>query len=186
MSQIIRVLAISGSLRKASYNTGLLYAARDVAPDRMVVDIHPGLGDIPPYDEDVRLAGYPAAVADLREKVVAADALLLSSPEFNRGMSGVLKNAIDWLSRPPGPPLLGKPAIVMTAATGALAGALANYDMRRVLSSCGVFLLPGREIMVGDARNRFDAEGRLTDGGVGDFIHTHLLTLKDFVARHAR
>jgi len=184
MPASVRVFAISGSLRKASYNTGLLRAARDVAPQGMVIDVHPGLGDIPPYDEDVRVAGYPAAVADLREKVVLADALLFASPEFNRGMSGVLKNAIDWLSRLPGPPLLGKPACVMTAATGALAGSLANYDMRRVLSVCGAFVLPGREIMVGDARNKFDGEGNLTDASIREFIETHLNSLKSFVDRH--
>jgi len=184
MSATVGVLAISGSLRKASYNTGLLRAARDIAPEGMAIDVHPGLGDIPPYDEDVRVAGYPAAVADLRDKVVKADALLIASPEFNRGMTGVLKNAIDWLSRPPGPPLLGKPACVMTAATGALGGALANYDMRQVLSVCGVFVLPGREIMVGGAKDKFDGDGNLTDASVREFIRTHLNVLKAFVDRH--
>jgi chromate reductase len=124
----------------------------------------------------VRLAGYPAPVADLRERIKAADALLVSSPEFNRGMSGVLKNAIDWVSRPPEPPFHGKLACVMTAATGALAGALANYDMRQVLSSCGVLVLPGKEIMVGGAKTKFDDAGNLTDEAARSFIAAHLVT----------
>ncbi len=183
MSGIINVLAISGSLRKASYNTGLLRAACGAVPEGMRIEIYDGLADIPPYDDDVRNAGYPTAVTKLREKVQAADALLIASPEFNRAMSGVLKNAIDWVSRPPEPPFHGKIACVMTAATGALGGALANYDMRQVLSVCGVLVLPGKEIMVGGAKTKFDEAGNLIDEGVCSFIATHLATLAAYVRR---
>ncbi|WP_374944144.1 NADPH-dependent FMN reductase [Sphingomonas sp.] len=97
----MRMLAISGSLRKGALNTALLRAAQGLAPKGWAIDLYEGLATIPPYDDDVRLAGYPAAVEDLRERVRHADALIFATPEYNRSFSGVLKNAIDWVSRPP-------------------------------------------------------------------------------------
>jgi chromate reductase, NAD(P)H dehydrogenase (quinone) len=112
-TQVIHVLAISGSLRKGSYNTALLQAARELAPKDMAINIYDGLASIPPYDDDIRLIGYPPTVAALRESVRAADAVIFATPEYNRSFSGILKNAIDWLSRPPDQPLDAKPAVVM-------------------------------------------------------------------------
>ena len=107
--EAIQVLAISGSLRKAAFNTALLRAAQELAPRGMSIDIYADLASIPPYDDDIRLAGYPPPVAALRDRVRAADALILATPEYNRSFSGVLKNAIDWVSRPPEQPSTASP-----------------------------------------------------------------------------
>src|SRR5580700_1913013 len=119
--ETIQVLAISGSLRKAAFNTALLHAAQQLAPQGMSIQIYADLASIPPYDDDIRVAGYPPVVATLRDRVRAADALIFATPEYNRSFPGVLKNAIDWMSRPPAQPLDGKPAAVMGAGPGVLA-----------------------------------------------------------------
>lgn len=157
-----RMLAISGSLREGALNTALLIAMQDLAPEGWTVALYAGLGDIPPYNDDVRLAAYPAPVDDLREQVRRADALVFATPEYNRSFSGVLKNAIDWVSRPPDQPFLGKAALVTGASSGALGTVAANYQLRQVLSVCGVHVVPGLEVLVGGAADKFDAERRLT------------------------
>ena len=113
----VNVVGISGSLRRGSHNSAALRAAQELAPPGMAIEIYAGLRDIPPYDEDVRQAeGYPPAVADLRERLAAADAVLIVTPEYNYSVPGVLKNAIDWASRPPEQPFSGKPIAIMGAA----------------------------------------------------------------------
>src|SRR5437660_4905537 len=117
-----RVLGISGSLRKSSFNTALLRAAQGLAPEGLTItlaDIHA----IPVYDEDVRTQGFPDAVAKLREAIAAADALLFATPEYNYSVSGVLKNAIDWASRPPSQPFAGKPMSII-GASGRMGGTM--------------------------------------------------------------
>jgi chromate reductase len=183
MSGAIRVLAISGSLRQGSLNTALLHAIRQLAPANMQVDIYAGLREIPPYDDDVRLAGYPATVAELRAKVRDADALIFSSPEYNRSFSGILKNAIDWVSRPPEQPFQGKVASVMGVGPGAIGTALANYHLRQVLSVLGVHVLPGAEVLIGGAAEKFDAELKLTDQNASQFLATHLHALMKFASK---
>src|SRR5260370_7532738 len=111
----IQVLAISGSLRKAAFSTAFLRAAQELAPLGMSIQIYRDLASIPPYDDDVRLAGFPPVVAALRDRVRAADALIFATPEYNRSFSGVLKNAVDWLSRPPPQPPNRQPPLVMRA-----------------------------------------------------------------------
>lgn len=183
MSGTIKVLAISGSLRKASFNTGLLRAAQELAPAGMSIEIYDSLAQIPPYDDDVRNAGYPAVVEALRTKVREADALIFASPEYNRSISGVLKNAIDWVSRPPEQPFQGKVAGVMGAGPGAIGTALGNYHLRQVLSVLGVHVLPGAEVLVGGAAAKFDAEGNLTDENTRKFLASHLETLMQFAVK---
>lgn len=161
-TKTIRVLAISGSLRKAALNTALLRAAQDLAPEGMSIDLYEDLASIPAYDDDIRLAGFPPAVEALRDRVRNADALIFATPEYNRSFSGVLKNAIDWVSRPPIQPFDGKPALVTGAGPGLLGTALANYQLRQVLSVLNVHVVPGLEVLVGGAMDKFDAEGRLT------------------------
>ncbi|MBD0275275.1 MAG: NAD(P)H-dependent oxidoreductase, partial [Acetobacteraceae bacterium] len=104
-TQSIKVLGISGSLRRGSFNSAALRAAHESVPDGMAIEIYEGLRDIPPYDDDVRQGrGYPPPVEDLRARIKAADALLIATPEYNYSVPGVLKNAIDWASRPPEQP----------------------------------------------------------------------------------
>jgi chromate reductase len=183
MSDTIRVLGISGSLRKASFNTALLRAAQELAPEGMTIEIYGVLAEIPPYDDDVRLAGYPAPVEELRTKVRAADALIFASPEYNRSFPGVLKNAIDWVSRPPEQPLNGKVAGLMGAGPGAIGTALANYHLRQVLSVLGVHVVPGAEVLVGSAAAKFDEQGKLTDENTRKFLASHLAVLKNLALK---
>jgi chromate reductase len=179
----IQVLAISGSLRKASFNTALLRAAQELAPEGMSIQIYTDLASIPPYDDDIRLAGFPPVVAALRDRVRAADALIFATPEYNRSFPGVLKNAIDWLSRPPAQPLDGKPAAVMGAGPGAIGTALANYHLRQVLSVLSVHVVPGLEVLVGGAASKFDDQGRLIDEPTREFLAKSLVALMRSIKR---
>jgi chromate reductase len=162
-AETIQVLAISGSLRKAAFNTALLRAAQELAPEGMSIQIYADLASIPRYDDNIRVAGYPPVVATLRDRVRAADALIFATPEYNRSFPGVLKNAIDWASRRPAQPLDGKPAAVMGAGPGVLGTALANYQLRQVLSVLNVHVVAGLEVLVGGAASKFDGQGRLLD-----------------------
>jgi chromate reductase len=178
MSSVINVLGISGSLRRGSLNTAALQAAIELAPADMHIDIAQ-IGDLPLYDDDVRTAGYPASVLRLREQVRAADALLFAAPEYNYSIPGVLKNAIDWVSRPPEQPFAGKPAAIMGVSPGAIGTARAQYHLRQI----GVFLdlrfLNKPEVMIGNSGDRFDAEGRLTDTATREHVQKLLLALRD-------
>lgn len=169
----ITVVGMSGSLRKGSYNTALLRAAAELAPEGMRIDIV-DLAPLPMYDDDVREAGYPPAVAEFRARLSAADALLLVSPEYNRSVSGVLKNAIDWASRAPNQPFDDKAVAIMTASRGALGGAFANHHLRQILVFLNALTLSGPEVMVGGAPSKFDEAGRLTDQATRDVVRSHL------------
>lgn len=174
----MRVLAISGSLRKGALNTALLRAAQELAPEGMAIDIYDDLSSIPPYDGDALLAGFPPSVEALRHRLRDADAMIFATPEYNRSYPGVLKNAIDWASRAPAQPFDGKPALVTGASPGLLGTALANYHLRQVLSVLGVHTVPGREVLVGSATGKFDADGRLVDEPTRDALGKALLALK--------
>ncbi|HWI87288.1 MAG TPA: NADPH-dependent FMN reductase [Sphingomonas sp.] len=178
----IRVLAVSGSLRSGSYNTALLKCAAEMAPADMIVDVYDELGRVPPYDDDVRAVGYPPIVQRLRERVHAADALIIATPEYNRSFSGVLKNAIDWVSRPPDQPFAGKPALVTGAAAGALGTIAANYQLRQVLSVLGVHVLPGLEFVINHAGEKFDGDGILVHQPTRDMLATRLADLMRLAA----
>jgi chromate reductase, NAD(P)H dehydrogenase (quinone) len=159
----VRVLAISGSLRRDSYNTQLLRFARELAPASAEIELYEDLAEIPPYDQDVQDAHVPAAVADLRERIAAADALLIATPEYNGSVPGVLKNAIDWASRPfPDSSLRNKPVAVVGASTGAYGGVWAQADLRKILGIAGARVVGG-SVAIPHAAERFDADGRLVD-----------------------
>ncbi len=127
--------------------------------------------------------GYPAVVEVLRTRVRKADALLFATPEYNRSFSGVLKNAIDWLSRPPEQPLAGKVASVIGASPGALGTVLANYHLRQVLSVLGIYLVPGGEVLVGGVGTKINDEGVLTDDHTRTFLASHLESLLNLAVR---
>lgn len=162
----LRILGIAGSLREGSYNRALLRAAREAAPDGLRVRIYDGLADVPPYDQDEDVAMAPAAVADLRDSIARADALLVATPEYNHSVPGVLKNAVDWASRPYGESSLqAKPAAVIGASTSRFGAQWAQEDLRKVLEASGADVLDA-DLPVSRAPERFDDAGRLTDGGV--------------------
>ena len=158
-----KILAISGSLRDSSYNTLLLRNAIELFGDDVVVEELDGLEDVPPYDEDDDGDRAPEAVRALRAAFAGADAVLISTPEYNSSVPGHLKNALDWVSRPlAANPLRNKPAVVIGASTGAFGAVWAQAELRKVLSAIGARVVEA-EVAVGHAPTRFDEDGTLTD-----------------------
>ena len=182
MAETLKVLGFAGSLRQGSYNAALLNAARELAPAGMTVETF-GLHDIPLYNEDVRQAGLPAAVTAFREAIAAADALLIVTPEYNFSVPGVLKNAIDWASRPPEQPFDGKLLAIMSAAGGRLGGARAQYHLRQCFVFLNAHLLNRPEVMIGGASEAFDGDGRLVDEKAREMVVRQLEALRDFAQR---
>ena len=159
----MRVLGISGSLRSASYNTALLRQAGDlIEAEGAEFEIYDGLRDIPPFDEDDEL--FPAdAVARLRDAIRDADAVFFTTPEYNSSIPGVLKNALDWVSRPFATNAIrNKPVAVVGASAGTFGAVWAQAELRKVLAAMGARVVEG-EVVVGHAMDRFDAFGRLND-----------------------
>ncbi len=141
----MKILGISGSLRDGSYNTRLLRAAAELLPPEVDFEQWDGLKAVPPYDEDDDVQPAPAGVASLREAIAGADAVLFATPEYNWSIPGVLKNAIDWVSRPLATnPLRNKPVAVIGASTGAFGAVWSQAELRKVLSSTGARVLGGR------------------------------------------
>lgn len=161
----MRILAISGSLRRGSHNTALLRAAAERAPAGVELELWGGLKAVPPYDEDDDGDLAPAAVTALRSAVAGADAVLFATPEYNHSVPGVLKNALDWVSRPHATnPLRNKPVAVVGASTGIFGAVWAQAELRKVLSAIGARVVD-RELAVGQAAGRI-AGGAVTDADV--------------------
>ena len=172
----MKILAVSGSLRHASHNTQLLRAAAEVAPAGVEVELWDGVGELPLYDEDLE-ADPPVSVLRLREAWESADALLFSTPEYNGSVSGVLKNAIDWASRPKlAAPLTNKTVAVVGASTGQFGAMWAQADLRKILGVAGA-RVAGSELPVARAHERFDAAGNLLDEELRGQLRLHLETL---------
>jgi chromate reductase len=176
----LRILAIPGSLRKASFNRGLLVAAQEILGERAEVEIV-SLADIPPYNDDVRLEGYPEPAASLRDAIERADALLIGATEYNFGPSGVLKNAIDWASRLPGPPLHGKPYGLLGASTGGFGTVRAQLVLRQILYMHAPGYPSG--LHISGAAKLFDEEGRLTDEATRQSLSDYLDGFLEFLSR---
>jgi chromate reductase len=177
MSEPLHLFGISGSLRRASFNTGLMHAVRDELPEGMTLDLYDRLGEIPPYDEDVRTKGVPEPVADLRERIGKAHALVIATPEYNYSIPGVLKNAIDWASRPPHHPFAGKAVAILGAAGSRLGTARAQYHLRQVCVYLDMHPLNKPEVFVSMAPEKFDADGKLTDDATRKMIKDLLVAL---------
>jgi chromate reductase len=177
MADTIKVLGICGSLRAASYNLMALKAAAENLPPGMSLEIFGKMIDIPPYNEDVKAKGFPPAVAELRAKIKAADALLFVTPEYNYSMSGVLKNAIDWASRPPEQPFEGKPVAIMGASMGVHGTSRAQYHLRQAMIFLNMLPVNKPEVMIPQAQNKFDAQGNLTDSVTKQFISDLMIAL---------
>jgi chromate reductase, NAD(P)H dehydrogenase (quinone) len=173
----MRILAVSGSLRAGSYNTALARAAAELAPAGVEVELYEGLGSLPHYDADVDGEETPAAVEDLRRRIAAADALLVVTPEYNGSVPGVLKNAIDWASRPrEGAALQGKTVAIAGATTGNYGAIWAQQDLRKVLGIAGARVTAG-EVPVARAQHAFDASLQLVDATVRERVEAHLVAL---------
>jgi chromate reductase len=177
----IRVLGLSGSMRQNSYNTALLRAAQELSPRNMTVELY-DLSAIPMYNEDLRVSGYPPIVSQLREDIRTADAILIASPEYNRSVPALLKNAIDWASRRPDQPFKHKPIAIMGVSNGALGAAFANYHLRQIFVYLDAQLINGPEVMIGNANQKFDETGRLVDESTRAFVASHLEKLAALAA----
>lgn len=159
----MKVIGISGSLRRDSHNTALLRAAAELVPEGVELELWDGLRAVPPYDEDDDVEPAPAAVTDLRDAIAAADAILFATPEYNHSVPGQLKNALDWASRPLATnPLRNKPVAVVGASRGAFGAVWAQAELRKVLAATGARVVDG-EVGVGHAHEKFDMDGRLAD-----------------------
>jgi chromate reductase, NAD(P)H dehydrogenase (quinone) len=161
---VLRVLGIAGSLRKGSYNGALLRAAIELAPEELEIRAFERLAELPLYDADVESAGDPPPVVALKRAIAEFDAVLIATPEYNHSIPGVLKNAIDWASRPSGRSVLkGKPVGMIGATPGNGATIRAQLALRQALAGVGgVNVLPEPEVLIARAGERFGAEGRLT------------------------
>ena len=162
----MKILGVPGSLRRESYNRMLLRAAAELLPEGVELELFEELKALPPFDEDGEWAPVPASVTRLREALAGADAVLFATPEYNHSIPGQLKNALDWISRPPGTsPLRNKPVAVVGASQGAFGAVWAQADLRRVLAAIGARVLDA-ELPIPHAHTRFDPEGTLTNEAV--------------------
>jgi chromate reductase len=174
----VQVLGISGSLRRDSHNTALLRHAGDLfEAEGAEFEIYQGLRDIPPYDEDCDTEEAPEAVSRIREAVGRADAVFFVTPEYNSSIPGALKNALDWLSRPVATnPLHYKPVAVIGASSGVFGAVWAQAELRKVLGAIGARVTEG-EVAVGNAGERFDENGRLSEPNLAQEVHEVIATL---------
>jgi chromate reductase, NAD(P)H dehydrogenase (quinone) len=181
----MKVCGLCGSLRRGSFNAAALRAACDLAPAGLSIETGE-IGDLPLYNDDVRLAGYPPPVARLRAQLSAADAILIVTPEYNYSVPGVLKNAIDWASRPPDQAFDGKPVAVMGASPSLLGSARAQYHLRQMLIFLNALPVNRPEVFITQANAKFDEAGRLTDEPTRDMIRKLLQSLADWTDRLGR
>lgn len=182
------IVGLSGSLRTASFNTMLLRAASELAPPEVAVQIA-SIRGIPLYDGDVEAAGIPATVQELKAAITAADGLLIVTPEYNNSVPGVLKNAIDWLSRPPAdiPRVFGaRPVAIIGATTGAGGTSLAQAAWLPVLRTLGMAPWFGGRLMVSNAAKVFDGAGRIVDESVRNRLDVFMAGFAAFVSDRAR
>jgi len=182
MSKPVRILGIAGSLRRDSYNRATLRAAMELAPEGASIEIFE-LDDIPAFNQDDE-QNPPAKVVELKQRIREVDAILFVTPEYNYSVPGVLKNAIDWASRPYGDSAWnGKPAAIMGASVGAVGTARAQYHLRQMMVFLNMFPVNQPEVMIGNASERFDAQGNLTDEAAKGFIRQLLQNLVDWSRR---
>lgn len=182
MSESLSILGIVGSLRRESYNRAALRAATQLVPADASISIFE-LNGIPGFNQDDE-QNPPAKVVDLKRQIREADAILFVTPEYNYSIPGVLKNAIDWASRPYGDNAWnGKPAAIMGASIGRIATARAQYHLRQTFVFLNMFPINQPEVMIGNAAERFDAQGNLTDDTTKEVIRKLLQNLVDWTRR---
>lgn len=175
----LNVLGVAGSLRQASYNRALLRTATELAPPELNIKIF-DLLPIPMYNEDVEAKGEPQSVQDFKKAIGEADGLLIATPEYNYGVPGVLKNAIDWASRPAGKSTIyGKPAAIMGASQGSGGTIRSQLSLRQTFLFVEVYSMMKPEILIANCRDKFDDKGNLTDQRTREFLTKFL---KSFVS----
>lgn len=179
----LRIVAMAGSLRSASLNRALLRAAADLAPEGMRIAIF-DLAPVPLYNGDVEAAGDPPGVGALKQAIAAADGVLMATPEYNHGVPGVMKNAVDWASRPPGQaPLGGKPVGIIGASPGITGTARGQSQLRQAFEFTNSFCMPQPELLVFKAHEKFASDGKLTDEATAKYLVRYLAAFGDWVRR---
>lgn len=182
MNKQIRILGIAGSLRQQSYNRAALRAATQLVPENATIEVFE-IDGFPGFSEDEE-QNPPAKVTELKRKIREADAILFVTPEYNYSIPGVLKNAIDWASRPYGDSAWnGKPAAIMGASIGAIGTARAQYHLRQMMVFLNMFPINQPEVMIANASNNFDQDGNLTNETTKDLIGKLLQGLVDWTRR---
>ena len=179
----IRVLGFAGSLRAGSLNRALLRAAAELAPDDLEIDTF-DLIDVPLYNGDVEAAGDPEPVVRFKAAIRAADGVLMVTPEYNHGVPGVMKNAVDWASRlPQSSALTGKPVAIIGASPGITGSARGQSQLRQAFEFTGSICMPQPELLVFRAHEKFDEEGRLADEATRVHLARFLAAFRDWVIR---
>lgn len=181
----LKVAGIAGSLRAGSWNRALLRAAAELAPDDLEIAIF-DLGDVPLYNGDVEAVGDPPGVAALKTAIRAADGVLFATPEYNHGVPGVMKNAVDWASRPPRDAVLGgKPVALIGASPGITGTARGQSQLRQAFEFTNSYCMPQPELLVFKAHEKFDAAGTLTDEATRAYLAKFLVAFAAWVRRFA-
>jgi chromate reductase len=179
----IRVLGFAGSLRKNSFNRLLVEAAAKLLPDSAQLEVF-DLDGIPLYNQDTEVLGIPEAVKRFKEKVEGADAILIATPEYNHSYPGVLKNAIDWASRPYGQNSFdNKPVAVISASPGMFGGVAAQDQLKQVLLALNMHLITQPAVIVTSAHDKIDSDGNVTDPATREFLRKLLVNLVDYASR---
>ena len=183
MTDTLRILGIAGSLRAGSFNRSLLRAAVERAPEDMTIEVF-DLAAVPLYNGDVVAAGDPPGVAAFKQAIAAADGVLMATPEYNHGVPGVMKNAVDWASRPPREaPLGGKPVGLIGASPGITGTARGQSQLRQAFEFTNSYCMPQPELLMFKAHEKFDAEGKLIDEQTAEFLEKYLVAFGDWVRR---
>lgn len=180
----LKVVSLLGSLRKGSFNGMLARSLPALAPPDMTITPAPSIGDIPLYNADVQAQGFPAAVTALGGAIAAADGVIIVTPEYNYSIPGVLKNAIDWVSRLSPQPFAGKPVALASASMGMLGGARSQYHLRQVMVFVEAHVLNRPEVMVPAVQTKVDAaKGTITDEPTREMIAAELKALAAYIRR---
>ena len=185
MNKPMRILGIAGSVRRHSYNRGVLRAATELVPEGVILEIFE-IDGVPEFNQDEE-QNPPAKIIELKKRIREADAILFATAEYNYSIPGVLKNVIDWVSRPYGDNAWeGKPAAIMGASIGSIATARAQYHLRQIMVFLDMFPVNQPEVMIGNATQKFDKDGNLLDEKTKKFIRQHLQALVTWTQRIAK
>lgn len=180
----VNLVVLLGSLRSGSFHRALAAALPELAPSGVTITLLGSVGDIPHYNADVQAKGFPGAVNDMAGAIAAADGVVVVTPEYNYSVPGVLKNALDWLSRLPSTPFAGKPVSIMSGSPGPIAGARAQYHLRQIMVFLDAIVFTKPEVMVGAINTKVDIDaGTVTDEATRKFIGDHLQAFVQFVDR---
>ena len=183
--QPLRFVILLGSLRKASFHATLARSLPSLAPEGVSIELLASVGDIPHYDADVQAEGFPESVVTMGKAIKQADAVIIVTPEYNYSVPGVLKNALDWISRLPDTPFAGKPVAIQTGSPGLIGGARAQYHLRQILVFFDALVLNKPEVMVGQIPSKVDHEkDEISDAATRDFIANQLVALSKMAALH--